>query len=665
MMQILSPAGSFPALQAAVAGGADAVYFGAPAFNARMGAANFTEEEMREGIRLCHERGVSVHATLNTLVSDRELDGALRTAQQLVEAGADALIVQDLGLARELSRCTDVPLHASTQLTIHSLEGAERMADLGFSRVVLSRELSRSNIAYITAHSPIETEIFVHGALCMCYSGQCYMSSVIGARSGNRGRCAQPCRLPYAGGYALSLKDLCLLKDLDDIASLGVSCVKIEGRMKSPSYVYAVTRAYADRKHGKPYGEETERYLAGVFSRGGFTDGYYRDRKGPEMFGVRSETTETPRVEKKEYKRFFLDLSLTATPAGTITVRAETEDGYAAEDELPAQEAQSHPLTEDDAKNCFGRLGDTVYTLRNLTLNVTDLLFLPAAQMNASRRRLLEHLTQMRLVRPYTFSDSSPVCFPQNMKNTALPRMEGWFLSVSQIPPKAETLSRIWVPLTEVHKKSFGPLCGRFGNRVGVALPPVVTDDERLQLRRDLAEAAEHGVQDVLVGNLGQISAVREAGLRAHGDYGLNVFNRLSAEQCKTLGLSSCTLSFEMNLAQLRDAADAFCTAIVYGRLPFMVTENCVKQKTCGKPFYLADRTGRKFLVTCLPKCRNRLWNSDRLYMADRDFSGCGAVRLLFTDEPMAECDEVLRRFEAGEPMPEVGFTRGLYNKKV
>lgn len=665
MMQILSPAGSLAALQAAVAGGADAVYFGASAFNARMGAANFTEEEMREGIRHCHERGVAAHATLNTLVSDREMDGALQTAQSLIEAGADALIVQDLGLARELSRRTDVPLHASTQMTVHSLEGVEKMADLGFSRVVLSRELSRRNLAYITAHAPIETEIFVHGALCMCYSGQCYMSSIIGARSGNRGRCAQPCRLPYAGGYALSLKDVCLLKDLDDIASLGISCVKIEGRMKSPSYVYAVTRAYADRKRGKPYEEETERYLAGVFSRGGFTDGYYREQKGSAMFGVRSETTEMPKVEKKEYKRFFLDVSLTATPAGTITVRAETEDGYAAEDELPAQAAQSRPLTASDAEACFGRLGDTVYTLRKMAVSGTDGLFLPAAQMNASRRRLLESLTQMRLVRPYVFSDPSPVCFPPTVRNEAPPCMEGWFLSASQVPPRAEALSRLWVPLTEVGKKSFGRLCDRFGVRVGVSLPPIVTDDERLELRRDLARAKEEGVQDVLVGNLGQIAAVRDLGLRAHGDYGLNVFNRLSAERCKTLGLSSCTLSFEMNLAQLRDAADAFCTAIVYGRLPFMVTENCVKQKSCGKPFYLADRTGRKFLVTCLPKCRNRLWNSDRLYLADRDFSGCGAVRFLFTDESMEECDEVLRRIEAREPMPETGFTRGLYNKKA
>ena len=317
-MQVLSPAGSLPALKAAVYAGADAVYLGALGFNARMNAQNFSESEIREGIRFCHERGVEVHATLHTLVSDRELADALDVAAFFTEAGADAFIVQDVGLAKELMKRTDVPLHGSTQMTVHSLDGVGFLADLGFTRAVLSRELSRRNIEYIAAHAPIETEIFAHGALCMCYSGQCYMSSVIGARSGNRGRCAQPCRLPYQNGYALSLKDMCLLRYTKEIEALGVDCIKLEGRMKSPGYVYAVTRAYADAVRGKEYDPKEEKYLADVFSRDGFTDGYYLEKKGADMFGVRSERPKR-RVSKKKNINAF---------CWTSTCRRRTKTPY-------------------------------------------------------------------------------------------------------------------------------------------------------------------------------------------------------------------------------------------------------------------------------------------------------------------------------------------------
>ena len=295
-MEILSPAGSPEALRAAVCAGADAVYLGFGQFNARRGAKNFTRDEFAAAVSYCHLRGVKVYLTLNTLCSDREMAQAVDCAVQASQLGADAVLVQDMGLVRALRQCApDLPLHASTQMTLHSLDGVKQAAELGMTRAVLARELSRRDIAYICERSPIEIEVFVHGALCMCYSGQCFMSSVIGGRSGNRGMCAQPCRLPYgwgdwADGHPLSLKDMSLAGHLKELAELGVASAKIEGRMKRPEYVYIVTRVYADalREGREPTAQELSQ-LEQAFSRQGFTDGYFVVKKGPDMFGVREE----------------------------------------------------------------------------------------------------------------------------------------------------------------------------------------------------------------------------------------------------------------------------------------------------------------------------------------------------------------------------------------
>jgi len=240
MMEILSPAGSPEAVIAAVQNGADSVYLGLGDFNARRGAKNFTDEEFEKAVRYCHVRGCKVYVTLNTLVNDRETEKALRAARLASDAGADGIIIQDIGLISIVrSALPDIPLHGSTQMSVHNLAGAEAAAEMGISRIVLARELSLEQIKFITAHSSIETEVFAHGALCFCHSGQCYMSSLIGRRSGNRGMCAQPCRMQYSLGgrmddYPMSLKDNCLVDRLQEIEEAGVACVKIEGRMKRP-----------------------------------------------------------------------------------------------------------------------------------------------------------------------------------------------------------------------------------------------------------------------------------------------------------------------------------------------------------------------------------------------------------------------------------------------
>ncbi len=299
MLELLAPAGSPEAVTAAVQAGADAVYLGYGDFNARRNAKNFSLEELAAAVSYCHVRGAKVFLTLNTLVSDRELPAAARTAAEAAEAGVDAVLIQDLGVLRMLRQVAPrLAVHGSTQLTVHSLDGVRRCAELGMARVVLSRELSRDAIEHICLNSPIEIETFVHGALCMCYSGQCFFSSVIGGRSGNRGLCAQPCRLKYGWGERadanpLSLKDMSLAGHIQELKKLGVKCLKIEGRMKRPEYVSVVTGIYARaiRESREPTPEELAQ-LEAAFSRQGFTDGYYLDRKGPEMFGVREEGQE-------------------------------------------------------------------------------------------------------------------------------------------------------------------------------------------------------------------------------------------------------------------------------------------------------------------------------------------------------------------------------------
>lgn len=301
MTELLSPAGGREALVAAVQNGADAVYMGFGSFNARRSARNFSDEEFLAAVRYCHLRGVKVYLTLNTLVTDRELPALAETARRASEYGVDAILVQDWGVYETLRAVIpDVPLHASTQMALHTLSGVEEAARLGMTRAVLARELSGEEIREIAERAPIEIETFAHGALCMCYSGMCEMSAVIGGRSGNRGACAQPCRLRYgwhgkADANPLSLKDANLAAYAGEMAEMGVACLKLEGRMKRPEYVAAVTGIYAAllREHRAPTANEQKK-LALAFSRDGFTDGYYRGRRGKEMFGVRPETARWP-----------------------------------------------------------------------------------------------------------------------------------------------------------------------------------------------------------------------------------------------------------------------------------------------------------------------------------------------------------------------------------
>ena len=401
MLELLSPAGSMEAVAAAVQNGADAVYLGYGDFNARRNAKNFSREEFAAAVSYCHLRGAKVYLTLNTLLTDRELPEAAKYAADASAIGADAVLVQDLGVLRMLRQVSpDLPLHASTQMTLHNLDGVKQAADLGLQRAVLARELSRDQIAYICERSPIEIEVFAHGALCMCYSGQCFLSSVIGGRSGNRGLCAQPCRLKYgwaerADAYPLSLKDLSLAGHLQELRKMGVACVKLEGRMKRPEYVAIVTGIYAAaiRENREPTAEELAQ-LEAAFSRQGFTQGYYLDRQGPEMFGVREEAGKEPRelfararntYQSGEAARVPVTFYALIRPGEPARVGVEDPQGRVATAEGSVPEAaHTRALDAPTVEKQLSRTGGTPYRCEKVRALVEPGLSLPLASLNLS-----------------------------------------------------------------------------------------------------------------------------------------------------------------------------------------------------------------------------------------------------------------------------------------
>ena len=438
MLELLSPAGSPEAVIAAVQNGADAIYLGMGDFNARRGAKNFTNEEFEKAVTYCRIRGCRVYVTLNTLVNDREMADAVAAARLASDCGADGIIIQDLGLISAIRRALpDIPLHASTQMSIHNLAGVQAAAEMGLTRAVLARELSLEEIKYITQNSPIETEIFVHGALCFCHSGQCYMSSLIGRRSGNRGMCAQPCRMQYSLGgrmddYPMSLKDNCLVDRLREIEDAGVACIKIEGRMKRPEYTAIVTGIYSKalKEHRQPTPEEMD-MLTKAFSRQGFTQGYFNgDRK--DMFGVRGEPEEGTEKIFTVARRAYADGELRRVPVHFYTVAEKGErikaiafddDGHRAVTYGPVPEkAKRQGLTDGYLIEQMFKTGGTPYNCVENRAKTDPGLYLAAAEVNELRRKLVSELSEKRAVPPARRSAPIPPP-PKNVPTVADPKL--------------------------------------------------------------------------------------------------------------------------------------------------------------------------------------------------------------------------------------------------
>ena len=692
MLELLAPAGSMEALTAAVQNGADAVYMGFGDFNARRNAKNFTEADFASAVSYCHLRGVKVYLTLNTLLTDRELPPAAELARRASELGADAVLIQDPGVLRAVRQAApDLTLHASTQMTVHSLDGVKACADLGFKRAVLSRELPASEIEYICDRSPIEIEVFGHGALCMCYSGQCYFSAVVGERSGNRGLCAQPCRMKYgwngrADSYPLSLKDACMADRLRQLKKLGVSCLKLEGRMKRAEYVAVVTRIYSTllKEDRMPTKEEIAA-LEAAFSRQGFTQGYLDDNTGPHMFGVREEKTPEPKelfdqarqtYVNQETPRVNVKFYALVRPEEPVQVGVEDPQGrvVTAAGDIP-QAARTLPITAEQVEKQLSRTGGTPYHCLGVKALVEPGLSVPLSTLNALRRQVLEGLSQKRQALPQV--NTGEFKAGARYENPAAPPS----LTISvrkagQISPDLLRLAPaiLYVPAEELaaHPECLKGL--RPETALGVIPPRVVWDRELPQVMKQLEAARELGATEALIGNLGMIAPCKKLGFTLRADYGLPVFNAQALKELKRFDFASATASFELKLAQLRDISKALPTeAIVYGRLPLMLTENCIIKNrtgrcTCEGENILTDRKGERFPVVKAPGCRSEILNSRKLFLADKPEwkkAGLTYARLMFTTENPWECVQALERYQGEGQWSPAEFTRGLYYRGV
>ncbi len=658
--ELLCPAGSPAALAAAIEGGADAVYLGGAAFNARMGAKNFTLEELREGIALAHAYGKKVYITANTAIFDRELSDFLHAAEDAYLCGADALIVADLGAARQIRQRIPIALHASTQCAGHNAEAARLLAELGFSRMVCAREMSREQLSLFVDSSPIEAEVFVHGALCVCHSGQCLFSSLVGGRSGNRGECAQPCRLPFTKdkktSYPLSLKDLSLARHVPELMELGIASLKIEGRMKSPEYVRDVTAVWRRLlDEGRGADDREMACLAAIFSRGGFTDGYYTARIDRKMLGIRSEGDKQSSRDQLPFAGLSkkIPLSLFATLQAdmpiALTLRGEDGRSVTVTGEVP-QPARTAPLTREGVEKNLTKLGNTPYFAQSVSVTLDEGLMVPVSQLNTLRRAAIEAFENTAEAR--SAADFRPLerkTGRASQKAQILSARTAVFYEADSIPQEAfGYFDRIFTPL-----EAYDPRTN------GVILPPVIPDDRLEEIKRLLARSKKRGAIHALFGNAGHLSLIKEAGLVPHGNMGLNVTNGESAALWQSLGVETLLISPELTLPQMRDIHGP-CGGVVYGRIPLMVTEKCVGKElgsceSCqaGRTV-LTDRKGVDFPVLRAWEHRSLILNSVPVYMADRqqelDRAGLAVKHFVFTVESREQVRQILSAYQNHTP---------------
>lgn len=681
--EILAPAGGPEALRAAVFAGADAVYLGGPAFGARANAKNFSRQELADAVAFCHGRGVRVHVTVNTLLKENELPQALEFVEFLCSLPVDAVLVQDMGLFAALRRrAPELPLHASTQMSLHTPAGAKLLWELGAQRVVLSREMSLEEIREVRESCPVELESFVHGALCMSVSGQCYFSAMLGGRSGNRGLCAQPCRLPFAApggtGHDLSLKDLSFVREIGRLRQAGVCSAKIEGRMKRPEYVAAAVSACRRAADGEEVPQKLLSDLEAVFSRSGFTKGYLTGQRGKAMFGVRTKEDVTGATEKVfsslrglyrgELPRTPVDLELIQEQDQLIlTVR--DREGRQAAVSAPGGEGLS-PLGKDRCVQQLSKTGGTPFRAENVTVPEEGVVC-GVSTLNALRREALEKLLALREKRePIPFT-AMPLDFPAHPRREGELPLRAQFRKAEQLCPQARKCREIVLPL-ETDLGTLERLREEGYPSLLLDIPRALFGEEKRTVQK-MEQCIAAGFDKFVCGNLGALELVRQLGGEAHGGFSLNIFNTAALEQFRELGLSTAELSFELTARETADLGGSLPRGLmVYGRAPLMLTRNCPLANSpkgclhCKEPGCLTDRKRKKFPVVCRGGRNVEVLNSVPLWLCDLgkelfhlDF---GVAR--FTVENSVECGKVLDACFRGET-PDFDYTRGLFHRGV
>lgn len=681
-IELLAPAGSPAALRAAVQSGADAVYLGIDTFGARQSAENFSLDELPKWIDYCHLYGVDVHVTVNTLIKNNELSKLSECVKRLNNAHADALIIQDLGAAEIIKNTVpDMTLHASTQMTVTSLEGVKYLENMGFSRVVLARELSKNEIEYICKNARAEIEVFVHGAICMCYSGQCLMSSILGGRSGNRGRCAQPCRLPYelmekgqcAGrGYILSPKDMSLINELGTLNEAGVKSLKIEGRLKRAEYVSAVVgiyRKYIDNP--KEVTAQDMQELKDAFSRTGFTDGYFKGQLGKAMMshkisGNSSDNKFTADAvlrtsENANARKIPVNIVGTLKEGAPLEVVMYDNDSNCSDavGTLNSEIAVNKPLDKTRFKEQLLKLGSTPFEAISAEVYTDSGITIPVKEINAVRRTAVDGLIKKRIER-----HTGRICDSELF--TAHERKENDIILTAEVSSEEQLEAAIQAGIKRVYAPA------RIMNKrlVGMAQS---NRTELVEKASEIFSGQEITSDAVLVSSPAAVYKYAEK--RLYGDFRLNVFNSRTAEHFSKL--QGITLSPELNLHEIRDIlkyTTAQTEIIGYGHLPLMIMKNCPVRAMgkCqkGRQIYtLRDRKNEEFPIICSNDCRSVLLNSKPLFTADKitDLTDLkiNSIRLIFTVEKFSQCGKIIDVYKRAmkgekiEPMRENTFTRG------
>ena len=685
-IEILAPVGNEEMLRAAVFSGADAVYLGFSGFNARTSANNFNADTLKDAVAFCHARGVAVHVALNTTVYGGELPALEQAIRAVAASGADAVICQDLAVATLIGKIApQLPRHGSTQMSVHSLQGALKLKELGFTRVVLARELSMPEVEHITKHCGIETECFVHGALCMCVSGQCYMSAFLGGRSGNRGSCAGPCRLPFEANalpegkpgrlHHLSLKDNSVIDKLDKLQALGVASAKIEGRLRTPEYVAAAVSACLAGREGRAYDRDL---LKNAFSRSGFTSGYLDGKINGTMFGVRSEadaeqTKKTlpmlRELYRRERSRVPVKMKLEIEEGGEkLTVTdADGSRAFAYGDAEP-QPARTDPT--ESLHRSLAKTGGTPFAVENDDITVEmdgGPWFIPGGAVNELRREALDALLKKReVLRPWPTTDEHVPALPLRTlppHRTLRARFESW----EQVPERAlDGIEYLILPIAQADR-----VPREWRAKTLLELPRVMFGKLEEDTARRIAATQDAGFAGYEVSNIAHLRLCR--GLPMSGSFGLNITNQLAAQFYADNGLGSMLILPEVKdsdistIAPTHNGRPVPTGVLVYGHMPLMITRACPLQNIhdcahCDKTGVLTDRKAKKFPVRCGLGVRT-IYNPVPIYMGDKP----GALTVdysvaYFTLESREEAAKILEMIRTHAPF-EGDFTRGLYFK--
>lgn len=673
--EILSPAGGEEQLIAAVRCGANAVYLGGRGFNARRNATNFDTDGLNRAVSYCHARNVKVYVTVNTLVLDSEMDALEREADVIAEAGADAVILQDMAALRLFSnRYPAIGRFASTQTAVHNLGGARFLEDAGFDSIVLARELTLEEMAAVCSSISIRAEAFIHGAHCMSVSSACYLSAMLGGRSGNRGLCAQPCRLGWSCGgetYALSLKDMSLIPHIRQMADAGVRSFKIEGRMKRPEYVAAATSACRLALEGKPYDAEA---LRAVFSRSGFTNGYLAGRRNAEMFGTRTkeDVSETNAVLKglaalyqNETPLVPVDFDFSLRADGVSLAASDGRRAVTANSGAP-ERAVHRSLDEESARKSLEKTGGTPFFLRGLRTNISEGYALSAAALNAMRRQALDELLELRSkTQPH---ERKPYEIPTPARYASLrekPALWARFYDPAQIVCE-DAFEKILLPADRIGQKEIE----RFGGRLVAQLPTLLFPEDEAAFGMRPKTLAVRGLTAVWANNAYGVALGKLLGLTVHGGFALNVTNTEALRFYDEQSLASVAISFELAMTKVKSLGGSVPRGIVsYGYLPLMHLRNCPVRAfsgcaACGGRGKLTDRKRIDFPVECDEVRAATLLNSVPLDLAGRNLSGLDFQLLYFTRETVEEAAAVTGRFQRDQKT-DAPHTAGLYYRDL